>query len=292
VNRIMQIADKLELKTSLNDQREFVKALWYGDGGTGKTTAMASLAHLGEVIYIDAEAGLKRLPLRNLGIPIENIRPIELTSTAEVSCFDFLEALWWRLKSEFEQGRGPVGVLFDSMTEIQKKLLDDIVRKASEKAEARGMERTVGAVQRDEWGQNTEQMRQLARKFRDLPCHVGFACLSRRDVDDDGSVTLGPALTPAFAADIYGYCDVVLATLPVEVIDKQEVYSARTRRQGKYQAKDRFGVLPARLPSPSFDRLIAYVQEEITRETDPALAVVREARAASRPPAPAPAPAA
>ena len=48
---------------SLDDHPEPVNALYYGREGTGKTTAAAHLANRGRVLYINAEAGLKRQPL-------------------------------------------------------------------------------------------------------------------------------------------------------------------------------------------------------------------------------------
>lgn len=263
--------------TPLAETEDFVKILYHGEPGTGKTTALAGLARLGKVYYVNAEAGLKAKPLRRMGIPIENIEVYP--KKGESITFEGMENLFWSLKAMLEDDPTSLaGVLLDSLTEIQKKFLDNIVQKAVDKADGLGMERNRFQVERNEWGVNTEQMRLLIRQFRDLPCHVGMATQSRRDQDDDGEVSYGPALTPALQGDVVGYCDIVIATQVEAREGGKDLFFGQTRRVGKYTAKDRYGLLPRKLVTPSFDRVISYVAEELTSTDDPLQVAERERR--------------
>ncbi len=258
---------------ALDEHEEFVNALYFGEAGSGKTTAAASMAKLGEglIIYVDAEAGLKVQPMRRLGIPTRQIMRYK------VETFDDLQNLYWQAKAKLEEEPGSIlGIVFDSFTEIQKKLLEGIVdaRYAKSLAQAKrgGFEVKDDpfATDRDEYGKMTEMCRRTARQFRDLDCHTVFVCLERRDVDKegDGGIFYRPALTPAFATDLMGYVDVALYMQQEDTEDINDVsrFVAVTRPIGKYRGKDRYGALPPSFPNPTFDRVVEFVRDT---ESDP-----------------------
>lgn len=253
---------------SLDDHEEFVNALYFGEAGSGKTTAAASMAKLGDgkVIYVDAEAGLKVQPMRRLQIPTAQIMRYRVES------FDDLTNLHTQVKAKLEDEPGSIlGCVFDSMTEIQKKLLEGITgaRYAKSVAQAKrgGFEVKDDpfATDRDEYGKMTEMCRRITRQFRDLDCHTVFVCLERRDVDKegDGGVFYRPALTPAFASDLMGYVDVALYMQQEEAEDltDRSRFTAITRPTGKFRGKDRYGVLPPTFPNPTFDRVVEFVRK-------------------------------
>jgi hypothetical protein len=253
--------------STLDDTEEFVNVLYYGDAGSGKTTAAAHMAKLGRIIVIDAEAGLKKRPLRRLGIETANILPYKVTTYAD------LERLYWQVKAKLEEEPGYfAGVVFDSFTEIQKKLIEDITgqRYAKSVAQAtRGgfeVKDDPFAVDRDEYGKMTEQCRRITRQFRDLDCHTAFVCLTRRDVDKegDGSIFYRPALTPAFATDLLGYVDVAMYVQEEDDADLGDYsrFIGLTRPTGKYRGKDRYGATPPVFPNPTFDRVVDFVRQE------------------------------
>jgi len=239
---------------------EFVNVLYYGEGGSGKSTAAAHLAKLGKIIYVDAESGVKAKPLRELGVPVENIMPYRVTS------YEDLDRLYWSVKDMIDSDPGSVaGVVFDSMTELQKKLMEDIRHKRHVKRTAVGMVDDEFSAEQDEWGKMTEQVRLISRRFRDLDCHVVFVCLAKREIDTDGAF-YRPALTPKFAVDMVGYVDVVCYTEQKEgPQDDRSRFVAVTRPVGKARGKDRFGALPAVFPNPTMDRIIEYVQADDSR---------------------------
>jgi hypothetical protein len=240
--------------------------MYYGDPGSGKTTSAIHMALLGKVVVIDAEAGLKKRPLQRLGVPTENILPYTVES------YNDLDALYWQMKEKLDDD--PTffaGAVFDSMTEIQKKLIESLVDARHAKAER--LARASGAtnpddpfdVGRDEYGKMTEMVRRICRRFRDLPCHTAFVCLAKRDVDKEGSgeVFYRPALTPAFASDLAGYVDVVAYTEQQEGDSKDRSrFTAITRPVGKFRGKDRTGSTPEIFPNPTFDRMVEYVRAD------------------------------
>lgn len=254
----------------LDDEEDLVNILYYGEPGTGKTTAMASLARLGKVVYIEAESGLKSRALKRFDpkFPTKNIELVQDSVQQSVINFGKLKALCDQLRIDLAEDPNAVaGVIFDSVTEIQKKILRQVMDKRIQRFNERGMEVEAHKNVVEDYGICTEIMRDLIRMYRDLPCHVGFAGLEVRDEDDDGAITYRPNLTPKLAADLTGYVDLVCYTTD-RVTGGTRYFLGSFRRGGKYQAKDRFGVMPELLVNPSYDRVVQYINGELTEETD------------------------
>jgi hypothetical protein len=248
----------------LSDQDDWVNILSYGEPGTGKTTAQAHMAKLGRVVYINAESGAKRRALAQFDIPLDRIEVFP--AKGQIISFESLDDLFWELKDDV-----PVGVVFDSVTEVHKLLLEQVtareVEKTRRKQERAGLEPDVDPffIDRSYYGVMTEQMRQLIRKYRDLPCHTAFTALPRRDQNDKtGEVTYGPALTPALATDLMGYVDLIC-----HHTIEDGLYCGTFVAKGIKVAKDRYRCLPPVLVNPTMDRIVAYIREELQAETDP-----------------------
>lgn len=276
LEQVAPIAPKrvpLAKRSSLREGTQFVKAGYYGDIGTAKTSHLAALARLGKVVYIDSEAGLEKKPLADLGIPVENIIPHTDISYAA------LDDLQWELRESLLANPDEfIGVHFDSMTEIVSKLVeqtnDGEIERQIRKRQRRGEDTedlSKFRIDLSSWGVVTEQVRRLIRHYRDLPLHMGWSALERRDVDQNsGAVTWGPRVNPGLQGDLMAYVPLVLHTW-VDGVDEDDndMFVAHTRKTGQWPAKDRFHVTPRRLAVPSFDRLVAYVRGELTVETDP-----------------------
>lgn len=250
---------------TLADENEFARICLYGKYGTGKTTAMAHAAKLGKLVHVDAEQRLKGGPLRRLGVPIANIEPHR-----EIN-YDALEQMIWDVKGRLHDEPGSVAAVgIDAVDETVKLLVGQVLADNNEKliarAQKRGEEVDINpySIDRDMWGEMTEQVRRLLRHLRDLECHLVFTSHERREVDDDGTVFYGPAATPAVQSDLMGYVDIIGHTS----LDGG-YYVARFGTGTKYEAKDAFGVLPQVMVNPTVDRIVAYVREEMTPETDP-----------------------
>ncbi len=267
----------------LEETAEFVNALYCGDGGSGKTTDIAAMAHLGRVLLINAESGIKVRALRRLGIPVENIFVRPDVKAGEQLSFEMLEQLFWDIKRDLEDDPASwAGVGWDSITEIHQVVLKAATIGRVEKALRTGKGNDDGdMIDLSDYGVMTEQMRQLLRRFRDLPCHFAMSSLLRRDKDDDGKVVYRPAVTPKLGGDVFGYMDVVCVTSEVEVAGVTE-YQGLFSGSGKFRGKDRFGVLPKRLINPQFHRVVGYVNEELTAEEDPEMLEGMERRKAAK----------
>lgn len=258
----------------LIDSVEPVNALYYGDGGTGKTTHMVAMANLGPILVINAESGVKARALRKRGIDISNVEVYP--GPGEELTFDGLESEWLRIREELNKDPSAyAGVVWDSITEIHKFLLDDIVKKAVVRAERAGKERDRHFIALEDYGVMTEQVRNLMRKYRDLPCHFAVSALSHRDQDDGGAVTYQPAITPKLRNDLVGWMDVVCHT-SVAVVEGEEEYRGLFRPHGRFRGKDRLNSLPKWLVDPTFDRVLAYVEEELDVDTDPVMQAAKE----------------
>jgi hypothetical protein len=251
---------------TLADATDYVRALYYGPYGSGKTTNAARMARLGRVACINIEGGLKKVPLTRLGVPIENIEVVDAKT------YDELDNLFWQMKSDLDDDPTSwVGVVLDSGSELVARFLNDVRKteyaKVVKKAERRGEEATQSPFFTDRayYGEVTGMVSTLVREFLDLPCHFAITALPRRDEDDDGRITYGPAVNPALQdvftglVDVVGYCEAA-----------DGVYTARFMPTRTKQAKDRFGVLPHVMQNAYFDQVAGIITGDVTYSPAPA----------------------
>lgn len=270
---------------------EYINILYYGESGSGKTSAAAAMAHLGVVYLVDVESGAKSRPLRKLGIPVENIRPVKVTDYRD------LDKFYWFLKQELaDQPAGTIaGVVFDSITEIHDQLIraqvdvrhGKAVRKVTNKHGEllQEVDDNEFQVELQDRGIVTEQLRTLTRRFRDLPCHTAFVALPKREVDSDGGgVVYLPQLPPKFGTQLRGFVDVVGYTTKAPKVEDASGYLGVFRDTGRYKGKDRLGALPPVLADPAFHRIVSVIFDEIDLGTDLAQSTyLNRVRAATEP---------
>lgn len=256
--------------------QELVRALWIGDPGRGKTCHLAALAHVGKVIFIDAENRLKKSVLVRLGIPTDNIERYTKPT------FSGLEKLALTVGERIESGEPIVGVEFDSVTELHRLFLRELVDDGVMAAHEKGKNRNSWETFLEDYGSMTGQLRILLRRFRDLDVHLGFSAHASRELDEEGAVRVTADITKAARSDLMGFVDIALNCQYAE-FDGVPEFSAWARPVGKFDAKDSFGVLPTMLVEPTFPRVLAYVNGEITNSTDPIQAAARERRTGAAP---------
>ena len=262
----------------LEDAEEPLRLLFFGEGGSGKTTHLAHLADLGKVLIINAEAGVKATALKKCGVNTKNIEVFP--SPDETISFESLEEEWKRVYDALNKNpKAYVGVVWDSLTEIYSVLLDQARADAYAKSQ-KGLKPRESEffTDRSDYGVMAEQFRKLIRKYRDLPCHFGASALERREVDEnDGEVKYSPSVTPALQKDLYLWFDIIgHTTTRIDEETKEEQFRASFRRVGKYAGKDRFKATPVELIEPTFTRVLKYVDGSLTLEKDP---VIKAARA-------------
>lgn len=256
-----------------------VNALYTGDGGTGKTTALAAMANLGRVVAVNAEQGIEASALRKRGVDVSNIEVFP--GPGEELSDEGLTQLWVKLREELhEDPEALAGVFWDPVSEIQQVFVEDLARESVDRAHRANRERSVHVKDQDNWTMCNSQMRSLIRKFRDLPCHFGMSAPLRRMQDDDSVVTYQPSVSPGLQNDLFGWCNVVCVTSVVLVEDEAgkevEEFRGLFRPHGKWRGKDRLSVLPKWLVDPTFDRIVAYKDGDLEVESDPVMVQARE----------------
>src|SRR5262245_6669653 len=249
---------------ALKEVKETINAVYYGPGGTGKTSALASLASRGRVLFVNAESGIKRKSMIKRGVQVDNVMLFPDPESGQTISMESLEAVFEKMREELtDDPTSWTGVCWDSGSEIVRMLLRLAVDRRVAEAEAKlasgqkvsEMLADRFFIDRDQYGEMSEQVRELFRKFRDLPCHFAVSCLQRRDVDQqDNRVHYGPAVNPALQGDFVGWPDIVCRTYVEETPDGQDdIFLGAVRPQGRYEGKDRFDSLPRIMVNPTMD---------------------------------------
>jgi len=253
----------------LEEQENFIRVLYYGKEGSGKTTHACRAANMnqGRVLVIRAEAGLKTMALRTQGVAVENLVAYPAKSGERITRAG-LDAVYRRVASDLEKDPNSwYAVIWDSVTEIVTSVVDEVQASRVKKLIEKGREPDPFFTDREDYGTMTKMVRDLLRKYHALDCHLIVTALERRDVDEDTKKPMyGPAVTPALMTDLLGYVDMVLACKAPDEIGPARAY---TRKVAKFRAKDRYGVLPPRMAEPTFDRIYAYLDDELHEDTDP-----------------------
>lgn len=249
---------------TLDDVPDHLRLVYWGPEGSGKTTAALAATTIGTVLVVNAEGGLKPKALRRQGIDTSRVKvwPPEGTRITHRS----MDALYRRLKAELrEDPKAYAAIVLDSISEINLVLTgsvsDDRIKKDMITDPFDKF-----FTDRSDYGTSGKMLRDLLRKFRDLPCHLIITALERRDEDEDTKkVRYGPAVSPAVQQDLAGQMDVILYCREAQ---GAAPYRALTRGIAKYRTKDRFGTVPDLLAEPSFVRVLAYVEEDLDEATD------------------------
>lgn len=289
--------DHFDSLGSMEESEEFLNVLWWGKEGSWKTSQMATAANRGRILVVNAEGGFKKKPLRDLGVDLGNIIlwP-DPKSGVEVS-FETMEALYWRIKAKLMAEPGYFyAVGWDSSSDIYTRFVSNVREAEYQKNQAAPLQKRKEFrenryfTDRADYGVATDQMRDLLRKFRDLPCHFLVTALERRDIDPETSkVAYGPGVGPAFQKDLLGYLDVIVAnkvttlqTGPDDEVDVVDSGRGLTRSNGRSRAKDRLKSLPRVMANPTFERILDYVEERVTEDADPVQKEWLEAKALDR----------
>lgn len=261
------------LHRTLADQDDYYRLLWYGDPGTTKTTSLAAAAKLGKVCYIDVDNGLKAKAIRRHDIPLGNIEM--MLDPNEPVTWGILEDVHREIAMRLADGEDIFAVAWDTTTKTQDALLDPAVAESVIKSHRKGsVERTEFDIHLEDRGIVVAQMQKILRRLHRLPCHLLLGAHQRRDQDDDGRVTINPAMSPSVITNFSGWMDAIIHLSSASydedatLMDGVEIVGL-TRPEGRFTAKDRFGLLPKRLITPTADRVIGYLNEEIVRERDP-----------------------
>jgi hypothetical protein len=241
----------LPLKT-VQETDEWVNLMVYGESGVGKTRFAGSadmIEAMSPVLLVDAEGG--SMTLKSCYPEVDVVR---IHDTGEINS----------LYQDLAKGAGQYKtVILDSLTEIQKMSMDDIMRKAV--AANSEVDRDVPQIRH--WGINKEQTRRIVRAYRDLPMHTIFICLPREVKDRRNLTVTKPGLGGTLAGEIAGFLDIVLYMYIKVVKGEQTRLMLSTATEGQ-TAKDRSDALPGVIENPTMQTIWDYVQGEKTKSAE------------------------
>lgn len=173
------------------DQGRFLKALIFGPAGAGKTHFLGTAQldpRTSPVLFLDFEGGSQTLA----GLDIDMV---------EIRDWDTYSQVY----SELESPRSNLpyqSICIDSLSETHIFTLLDIL----EGEQARRND--PNALQQQDYGKATVQMRRFVRSFRDLPMHVFMTSLSKEVVEPRVGAVKVPALAGQLAEELPGLFDV------------------------------------------------------------------------------------
>jgi len=226
------------------DQTPNFNMMVYGRSGVGKTRLSGSsyaVPDMQRVLLLDIEGGW--LTLRKDFPGVETVR---------VGSWRDVQAVYDEL---YAGGSGIQTVILDSLTEIQKFNMDQIMLNL---IESKGDERDMDVPSIREWGKNLEQTRRFVRAFRDLPINVIFTALEREDKDRAGRPIKLPSLSGKMAQEVAAFLDIVLYLniKEVETPDgKKLIRVLQSQATETTVAKDRSGLLPPVMVDPDMGKI-------------------------------------
>ena len=206
-----------------------VKMLVYGRAGMGKTFLCSTAP---KPVIISAEAGL--LSLAGFDLPVIKIETIEDLEAA------FIEVTTGQA-AQFET------VCLDSISEIAEVVLSEAKATSSDPRQA--------------YGELTDRVGTLLRKFRDLPeKHVYFSCKETSDKDDNGVIRILPSMPGRQLGPALPYIfDEIMHLHILQCEDGISRRFLRTAPTAFIDAKDRSGQL-AELEEPNLTAIIEKIK--------------------------------
>lgn len=221
----------------------FLNILVYGDAGVGKTFFGGTAQDHKEtspVLILDVEGGVATLRKRPdvLVVRIKSI--IDLMKVYN----EIDKAL---VNNERDT---PKTVVVDSLTELQKLDMNDIMKALLKQHP----DRDPDVPSQREWGKSSNHMRQIIRRFRDLPVNVIFTALAKRDQEAEGTVLTMPSLPGKLATEAPAFLDVV-GFMYTQIKDSKIERRMLCQPSRTKLAKDRLGVFGEVLENPSVPQM-------------------------------------
>lgn len=211
-------------------RKAWLKALFYGAPGTGKTTLCGSAVDvemLRDVLVISAEGGelsLENNPrIKNEDLlDVTKITRIEqlqklyemlqhhcrLRDRGDLKGLEALQRMTFGIPDEepIDRIREYHTVILDSLTEIEAHNLAKILNLDALGIDA-GADMEVAGF--GEFRKNNHIIQRIVRQFRDLPLHVLIVCLQGYNQDELKRYHYSPALTGKLSTQIQGFVDIV-----------------------------------------------------------------------------------
>lgn len=250
-------ADIVSKIQDVGDMETFLKILWYGRSGTGKTTSAGHILPKPLLIIDLKENGT------------DSIIDVKGAKVSKCSSWDDFEQLYWYLES----GDHPYkSVLLDTVTGLQELSHKHVM-------EEEGKEFMSLQLR----GKSSELMKTWLLNYRDLPIHVGFTAQDRTDEveteeEDQIMPQVGPAVSPGIAKSLNAMVKLIFNTYIQEVISRaggqisrRMEYRIRTGPHQYYLTKIRKPKnksVPDFVVDPTFEDVLALMKGEYKSPSD------------------------
>lgn len=228
---------------SVADAMPWINALFYADSGIGKTWLAGSASaveELSPVLLIDIEGG--KLTLREEWPKVETVR---------VQSWEEMQKLY----DELYKGNPYKTLLFDSLTEIQKFSMYEIMKVLAKEGRSSGAPVDEDVPGMREWGKNLEQVRKMVRAFRDLPCNTIFTALVASEKNArTGKTHMKPSLPGKLGGEVAAFVDIVGYLYMKEMDDEMKRFMLFNATEEQI-AKDRSNKLPMVMEAPTMEKI-------------------------------------
>lgn len=221
-------APKIKIQNTNDAVNPCVKALIYGESGTGKTSLAGTLP--GKTLVISAEAGLLSLRGKNIDYVNLNTDDEGKTLLTPQEKIDRLVAVYKYLVATKVYDN----VFLDSITEIAEMQVAVVQAEFPDRKDSFPM-----------WGEYGKRMRAIVKRFRDLEGYnVYMTCLAELDKDENMRRFWSCDVPGKIGKQLPQFFDEVLMTF---VQDGE--YKLQTKKLETNMCKDRSGKLDAVEPA-------------------------------------------
>lgn len=237
----------LERITTVDKASPYKRVLVYGEPGKGKSIFSASAPDPLILAYPANEVN----SLPNHPLLKSKAKVVAIKSTKD------LEDMYAALR----EGKVPgiQTVVIDTISEIQKLHLDELLREAHNKDKNRNRWVPYQA----DYNQNTNFMRKLVLDYLDLPYHIILVSHKKEEKDGEtGPVIIGPYLSPKVTSAIYGMMDLVGFMYGETDKEGNVVRYMQTVGSRRLMAKTRIGGLSAVITNPTFNDILLSESQE------------------------------
>jgi len=238
---------------TLSERPKYIRAIIYGDPGTGKTVAIGKgMTKLGDhpsmlLINADGPDGPESIRQRGGDPDVWDVNGMEdLMEISDYLRHDQPEYDW---------------VWLDSVTLLQESGMDRIMEGVVD----RNPKRSLYIPDRPQYLLSQNWLGGWVRQMRALPYNFGMSAHEMRIEDEDGEVRYLPAIHGRQGDLSNKFCGYVSIVGRLHVVTtkrggkERDVRVLETRRHGKYYGKDRFDATGGRVIEPSVQKITELV---------------------------------